>query len=378
MAINIKNQFYRLIKLIIRYIKIWRFIFVVVFIVFLMLLGLLTANYLQGGKMAVISSPVGKIFLSPYRLLRKSSNFLYLGYELKNHDLPTYKLIIDPKDLKFLNNNLPEPFVGNRLTDEYRRRVPAIFYYQDHEYKVEVSYRGWVSNHWGNAKKSWDIKFDKDNPFKGLSGLNLIIPEDRGIGLEYYNNYRAKKLGLYPLFSSFIVLEINGRNNGMYFAVEPWDENYLAKHELIDDVDMFAFDEDRHRYDRDMDIFEDVQYFSKKESNSLYQNKDYSLVIKLVDLINNSDDEEFKKEIVKILDIDNFLTWQAHYILSSSVHNDLSNIRFFIDRSTGKIIFVPWDVNMREPDQNLEKSMFSLYSRITMIPEFAHKRNKIL
>ena len=53
--------------------------------------------------------------------------------------------------------------------------------------------------------------------------------------------YRAKKMGLYPLFNSFAVLNVNGKNNGVYFQLEAWDENYLAKHELIDETDMFAF-----------------------------------------------------------------------------------------------------------------------------------------
>jgi spore coat protein CotH len=337
--------------------------------------------YLSEGKMGLIRSPIGRVILEPYRSLRKMSNIFYIGYEFKNHDLPVYRLEIKPDDYKFLLNNLPEPFQANResrLTDEYRKRVDAKFYANGIEYKVKVRYRGYVGNHWSDKKKSWDIKFADDQLFNGLTGLKLIIPEDRGIIGEYFNHYRSNKLGLYPLVSSFSVLKVNGKNHGFYFQVEPWDENYLAKHQLLDTVDMFSFYEEYNRSDRPADSFEDISIYDKKSGNEFDSYKNYAPLNYLFDALGAPSVEEFEIQIENIVDMDQFLKWQAVHMLTSSPHNLYRNIRIFVDGETGRLVFVPWDVGVLDADLKLEKNSSRLYERIFSSDKFTYERNKIL
>jgi len=349
-----------------------------VIIIVVVIFGVASKTYIGGGKMALIKTPIGQMILAPYRMLRKTSDIFYFGYEFKSNDLPVYKLEIKPDDLKFLNDNLPEPFSGNRLTSEYRERVSAKFYFNGKEYKVKVRYRGNVSNHWANAKKSWDINFDKDNPFNGLDGINLIIPEDRGIVLEHTNNYRAKKMGLFPLHTSYAVLKVNGKNHGLYFQVEPWDENYLVKHELIDDAKMFEYYEDWSDSSGNLYSFEQLSNFDQKSGDGIGQDEDYAPLNIFIDLVNNASDVEFAKKIPEVVDLDRFLAWQAHHMLASSFHSVGRNTRFFVDRETGKMVFVPWDVSMWDPESVLEKSVAKFYNRMLLVPEFAYQRNQIL
>ena len=334
-------------------------------------------NYLQNNKLTLIKTPIGKVMLDSYRSIRKISDIFYFNYAFKKSDLPIYELKIKPEDWSFLNKNLPEPFVGDRLTNEYRQTVPASFYYQGREYKVKVSYRGWVSNHWANNKKSWDINFKKGDLFNGLDSIKLIIPEDRGIIAEHFNNYRAKKMGLYPLVGSFIVFKINGQNQGLYFQLNPWDNTYLTSNNLIEETDMFAF-KDLENNDLPNDTFKNIDYFEKTQEDPQRPKGNFDILNNLIDVLYNTSDDEFKKEIVEILDIDNFLAWQSHYLLSASNHNAFGNIRLFVDGRTGKLVFTPWDVNIYPPNPDLEKNITFLQARISMIPEFAYKRNKII
>lgn len=356
----------------------WYYFVLAALIIFILLFGGLAKTYLSEGKMGLIQTPLGQIVLGPYRFIRKIPDVKYIGYAFRKHNLPVYELKIDSKDLNFLNGNLPEPFSGNRLTDEYRQKVPAVFYHQGQEYKVEVRYRGNVSNHWANEKKSWDIEFSKKTPFNGLRGINLIIPEDRGIVLEHLNNYRAKKMGLYPLHTSFVTLRVNGKNHGVYFQVEPWDDKYLAKHELIDETDMYSFYEEWSREWPKLDLFEELSYLNKKSKNNSDQDDNYSLLNGIVDLLVNGSDEEFEIKIGDFIDLENFLAWQSHHTLSGSFHTIGRNMRFFIDQEIGKLVFVPWDVNISDPDPQLIKNSTLIETRISMIPEFAYQRNKIL
>lgn len=329
--------------------------------------------------MAAIRTPLGRVLLEPYHAVKKIPDIFYLVYAFGKNDLPVYELKIDSKDLKFLNENLPEAYSGERLTDEYRESVPATFIYQGQEYKVKVSYRGYISNHWANPKKSWDINFNNKSPFKGLDGLKLIIPEDRGVVLEYLNYYRARKFGLYPMWSHFAVLKVNGHNNGVYFVNEPWDKEYLAKYELLDETDMFAYDDNWERTDREFDSFEEMALYTKQADNPFDPFSNYAPLDKFFALVNGDESlDVFAKEIVKIVDVEKFLNLQALRSLASSPHNVYRNIRFFTNRENGKLVFIPWDVGVFEPDSDLELVTSKFYGKMRLAEEFAYRRNKIL
>ncbi len=375
----IKKYFYSLRRIFYRLPLAWRFVLVAAVLAVFLVFSQFSLVLVRDGKMAAIRTPLGRALLTPYHAVKKIPDLWYVFYFFKHSDLPVYELTIDSKDLKFLNENLPEAYAeGSRLTEEYRQPVSAVFSYQGKEYKVKVNYRGYVGNHWANPKKSWDIDFKKGNSFNGLDGLKLIIPEDRGIVLEYLNHYRAKKMGLYPLQSYFAVLKVNGRNNGVYFVNEPWDKEYLAKYELLDETDMFAYDDNWERTDREFDSFEQLALYEKQADNPFDPFSSFSPLDKFFDLVNNRPADVFAKEIVKIVDLDSFLNWQAMHILGNSPHNVYRNIRFFVNRETGKLVFVPWDVNIVDPDSGLEKVTSDFYGKMMLVDDFAFKRNKIL
>ena len=84
--------------------------------------------------------------------------------------------------------------VFGALSEDNKSYVTAEFIDPKTNYqsKIKIRYRGITYNNWQAEKKSLRLKFSKDDLFQGMSGLNLIIPEDRGYFLEPLNIYRAK------------------------------------------------------------------------------------------------------------------------------------------------------------------------------------------
>ena len=163
-----------------------------------------------------------------YWQIRKISDILYLPYFFRRDKLPVYELIIPAKSRKQLDDSLPEGFMNVNYYNQFW--APAKFIYQGREYDVDVRYRGENAIHWNAPKKSYLVEFDKDDLFNGIRRLSFIIADDRLFALEQLNNeHRAEKLGLFHPASWFGNLRINNRNNGLYFIIESWSQEMVAK-----------------------------------------------------------------------------------------------------------------------------------------------------
>src|SRR3972149_4907410 len=80
--------------------------------------------------------------------LVKLSDIIFIPQTLKPHSLPVYELTIQPKELIFLQTNLPDLNKTRILSAEYKKFVPAIFTVNGQKYDVEVRFRGFDFDHW--------------------------------------------------------------------------------------------------------------------------------------------------------------------------------------------------------------------------------------
>jgi len=170
--------------------------------------------------------------------------------------------------------------------------APAKFIYDGKTYDVQVRYRGDNAIHWNAPKKFYLIKFDKDDLFNGYRQLSFIIIRDRYFALEQFNNYRAEKFGIYYPPSWFGNLKVNGKNNGVYFIIENWNKEMLAKWEVPDESNFYddTFAETPAGVIRDDDIWDKLDYWQKLASDSSFNYEHYSELYKLLELYNNPDD----------------------------------------------------------------------------------------
>ena len=303
----------------------------------------------------------------------KILDVLYIFHQFIPSKIPTYSLLIDSNDLEKLNTNLPQE--GKKLTSEYKKFVPAQFIFNNKTYQVKVRYRGDNPNHWQFDKKSWRIKFE--NKFENQKAINLILPEDRYFFIEPWISYMGQKLGLVTPEFTLVNLKVNNKLHGVYLKSEQWGKTFLENYNLSPDADLYGEAE----FDKQVsNLYADVYNFRKYTFNSSKPKNDVSNLKTLLDLLNNFSDQEFYKKIPDIIDMSNFLHWQAQSTLAFSHSQKIShNLIAYFNPEINKFQFIPWDVAMADeepvyPDINYNPLM----TRILKNSDYMFQRNQIL
>lgn len=305
--------------------------------------------------------------------LTKILNGFYIFHQFIPSDIPLYSLTIKPQDLIFLNTNLP---TGEAyLTKNNKKFVPAEFEYQGKIYKVKVHYRGDNDNHWRFDKKSWRIKFE--DSFENQEAIDLILPEDRYFFIEPWIAHMGEKLGLTLPEFSYVNLKVNRQLYGVYLKSEHWGETFLSNHRLSKNADLYGeadFDQGLNN------LYADVKNFQKYTFNSSKNKNDVSNLESLLNLLNNSSDADFFNTIPELIDLDNFLRWQAQSTLAfSHSQKNSHNLIIYFNPEINKFQFIPWNVAMADeepiyPDINYNPLM----TRILKNPEYMYQRNLLL
>ena len=353
---------------------------VVLFLLFLIVSGLVVFfilfSYYRGDRSNFINKTINNFSSDHQELAIELKKFtkildgLYLFHQFIPSHIPVYSLTIDPKNLMFLNANLPQGEAY--LTSEYKKFVPAKFEYQGKIYPVKVRYRGDNENHWRYDKKSWRIKF-KDN-LEGQTAINLILPEDRYFFIEPWIAHMGKKLGLTLPEFSFINLKVNGQLHGVYLKSEHWGKAFLANHNLPKDADLYGEAEFTLGASN---LYTDVNNFQKYTYDPSSKKSDVSNFKLLLDLLNNASDKVFFDSIPEIIDMDNFLKWQTQSTLAFSHSQKAShNLIIYFHPHINKFQFIPWNVAMADeepvyPDLNYNPLM----TRILSHPDYMFQRN---
>ena len=273
------------------------------------------------------------------QLIKLVADVPYAHYHFSFHNLPTYELKVDSADLAKLTKQLPKNYTDIFDADSMDY-VNAKFIADGKEYAVKIKYRGSTSQHWSYPKKSIRIKFKEPSMFRGMSEINLVVPESRGYLMESFNNYRARKLGLPALKDDFVNLKINWRGYGVYYLIEGWTKEFLEReNKLTADSNLYG--------DKtfDSNLYEDIKSWQKYIANPEENENNFSDLARLLKVINEPDDEVFYKTIGTILDMDNFMKWVVHSTLSGSFHQDFKhNARIYFDPTIGKFKFIPWQI----------------------------------
>ncbi|MDP3954719.1 MAG: CotH kinase family protein [bacterium] len=298
-------------------------------------------------KNTIKHTAIGKLFTPSKNSIKKVFNIVHLPYWLGKTDLPVLYINISRENEGELIDAIPfdqETFSYKKMLGEDKTYVNADFASpaDGYEERVKIRFKGSSPNHWNAGKKSYRIKF-KDNLFQGMSGLDLIIPEDRYYFTEVLSSYRAKKLGLLTREFKFVRGVINGVDRGVYLAVEPWSKEFLARNLMIDTNNILS--------KKDIEE-EDVSFFKKEmiPNWKSYINEDvahFDELATLLTLLEDADDKEFKLKIGSLVDLEKFYRWQLVLALAGSSHvGDSSNFVLMFNQITGKFEFLPFDINI--------------------------------
>lgn len=363
----------RLKSLVKNYLKKYKRFFIIVLIVFILLFGSFFLFFLEYTAKIDSWALQHKSFKWTDRL-PLLLDLYYLPLMVKGSDLPAYRVEIDPEELNQMYQVLPsEPgCFGWDILEDNRKYEDIILNTGDKDYHGRIKIRGDCSDHWINREKSWKIKFNEGNFLEGFEETDLILASTQEYIAEELNYYRARKLGLAVAPSKFVTLYLNGDYQGVYWERKSFQRDILEISGQPSDVNLYG----------DMAInpklFQDVNYWKKYSQDGVNQSDNYAELSLLLNLINNSDDDEFYEKIPLLVDLDNFYKWYVVEMLGGSYHQDYAhNIRIYFDITSGKFKFIPVDVGLSDDPAN-DQIFNPLVTRIMKNKKFVQDRNEIL
>lgn len=312
------------------------------------------------------SSPLFLSLRSVKLSLIKLPDIAHLPYWFKKTKLETYHLDISQNDILELNRRLPSDIYDGKLDEESKFFVPANFKAPGYEARVKVRYRGFGSNHWNTSQRSYLVRFPVDNLYKGMKSMALIIAYDRGYYAEHLADFRARKLGLKTPEFDFVRVDFNNQDNGVYLAVEQWSDKWTSKQGIQEDSNLYALTKSPEE-NPDISLLKTAGSTWWKDYTD---QADFDPLKNLAGIVENADNEIFKRLIPAVLDMDKFYDWATINMLAGSFHQQENTIVLLFNRASGKFEMIPWDVNHYYINDAYFQDMDLLSRRVLSIPEF--------
>jgi len=307
---------------------------------------------------------------------RDSNDPLGLAHalELQTHPepLPRYHLSIEPKPLRRLMAWRDEIYDREALSPDERLWVPATFIHEGKRYPVKIRIRGDLPVHWRGDRQSLRVKF-RERLFEGRKEINLILPWDKHYGVELLQTRVSKDLGLPYFPGRFVHLHINGADAGLYLENEHPTREYLERTgRPASSIFTFAsywsqyFAKPYHVVfvdppSRELAPLEGIGQIKQRRTFDDDQPelalKQLEYAMELYRLMAEGSPEEIGARAGRYLDLDNLAAYVALQDFFGSRHamELQDNIRLYLDPTSGRFLFMPWDTSLRPLGDRLEE-----------------------
>ncbi len=307
--------------------------------------------------------------------------------------LSLFEIKIKPSDFReihVLSQRLVDQGV---MLDRDKKWFPAKFTHEGREYKVKIRLRGDYSPHWRHVKKSWRIKFKKEDLFNGYRELNLVIPSDRADENEQVAYELARRAGLLVPDSGFVQVSTNGVDMGAYFwfennSSEMLEKNQYPEGDIIRSKNIIS-EKGYYPYGLSANDFYYVQgSYSNMIRNDATAGYSMERFGQLLRLVREADEITLKQRLPYYIDMDKFYKWNAITWMFGSKHaGGIDNLRWYYDTTTGLFEPILYDVGSRPLGESNSGDWFvvvfddyfsPIIQRIMAVPEFRRGRNQVL
>jgi spore coat protein H len=241
-----------------------------------------------------------------------------------------YEIFINPKWLKKLEDDIWQ--------DEH---VPAVLKIGENQYKIGLTYRGNVIRK--KKKKSYNIIFQNPYLVDGAHEIHLNAEyEDISLSRNKLSLDFFDRIGVISPHSKHILLYINGFCKGIFLELESFDQHLLKKRNLPEGPIIYATN-----YFANFSLLspENELKSSLDEGYTIKygEQKDLSLLEDFIEMINTFPNNEFEKEIGKVLDIDKYLKWLAGVVCTQNFDGFIHNYALYLNTATNLFEITPWD-----------------------------------
>jgi len=114
------------------------------------------------------------------------------------------------------------------ITEEMQEEVPAKIRYNNHTYRVGLSLTGLTTDHLKHPYKwSLNVKVKDGKTIMGMKKFALLYPSARGYLTDWIATKILTSLNVIGLRIDFVDVEVNGKNQGIYYLEERYDKRMI-------------------------------------------------------------------------------------------------------------------------------------------------------
>ena len=254
--------------------------------------------------------------------------------------------------------------ISIEINPEYMETILTDSIYSDYEYPASFTYisssltetipnvgfrlRGNTSR---NAdKKSFKVAFNafvQGQKWKGLEKMNLNGEHnDVSIMRSRLSNQILASAGLPCSRTSYVKLFINEEYKGLYINVEHIDDEFLQRRFIDDDEGNLYkcfWGADFNYLGNNQQAYTDIYELKTNKTEN-----DYTGLISLIEVINNSSDEDFPCDLWEVFDVELYLKTLAFEILIGHWDGhavNKNNFYLYQRPSDGKFVFIQYDMD---------------------------------
>lgn len=245
--------------------------------------------------------------------------------------IPEYQLFVHPSDRNELRKNIwqDDPITA-KLTIGKKK------------YAIDLAYRG--SHIRDLRKKSYRVTFSKPSMFRGAKEVHWNAEfKDPSLLRNKLSFDFFEEIGCLSPKARFISLKMNGKNEGLYLELESVDEYFLGNRKLPNGAIFYAVDGDANfslMSDLDNKVKESLLVGYEKKYGS---EQDEVHLQELIFMINTLAQEQFETEIVKYINVEQYLRWLAGVVFTQNFDGFVHNYALYRNGETGLFEMVPWD-----------------------------------
>ncbi len=253
-------------------------------------------------------------------------------HALLQSGLPTYDLKIPAREYREILAVVNAAQARGELTEDLKQWSRAEFILEGRSRAVQLRVRGDFADHWTGPRKSWRIRFPKDDPLDGQREINLIVPSDGKAITQSFANEVFRGLGCLTLRDAYVVLRINGVPQGVYYACEHFEAPLLARRGRTEST-----------------IFRNpsggLSTGSFREMVTSDAGPAWVALSSLLDMENDPTAEHFR-DAAAVTEMEDYLRYLAGVTLFSADHTSevTDNHRLYYDASLGVFQRIPWDL----------------------------------
>ncbi|HYO59925.1 CotH kinase family protein [Archangium sp.] len=258
--------------------------------------------------------------------------------------ISTYELTLTQRDYQALHEHILDP-------PSRKFQVKGRFVHEGRTYAAELSFRGRSTKTDPRVvKKSWDVRFDKEDRFEGKKNLELLATwKDGGYLTEKLWYDLAASVGLRVPRARYVHVKLHlvqadgsviTKYEGVFTELESINKDFLEAHGFDDDGDLYRCG----MHDCEMRQLPQEQYQERwdKKTN---EKEPWDRLWSFLEGVNRTPPHRFPAFAQERLELEDYLTWLA---LETFIDNDIqgdSRSYLVYDRETGKWTYVPWDLN---------------------------------